>query len=249
MGGGGSILSVPILVYVFGVRPELATSYSLFVVGVSSIAGTFKYLEEKLVSIKALLLFGIPALISVYFNRTYLLPRIPSDLVEIGDFMLTKDMLIMLVFSVLMILAARIMIKERDNDEGQEVNLDFIRTLWIVLLASCIGLVTSFIGAGGGFLIIPALIKVFRFPVKTAIGTSLSVVMINSLTGFAGDISANVPIDWIFLMKFTGLSVIGIFIGIYLSHSISGAKLKPAFGWFVLSMGTFIIIKELVITS
>ena len=246
MGGGGSILCVPIFVYLFGFDTDQATSYSLFVVGVSSIAGTFKYLEEKLVSVRALVSFGLPALVAVYANRMWVNPAIPQELGSFGEFIITKDMLVMLLFAGLMVPAARIMIKGRDlaaDAERSGADLNYAK---IVVLGLLVGFVTSLIGAGGGFLIIPALVLLFKMPVKRAIGTSLSIIMVNSLIGFSGDIGADLEIDWLFLMKFTGLAVAGIFIGIYLSHSISGQKLKPAFGWFVLVMGIIIIVKELI---
>lgn len=246
MGGGGSILCVPIFVYLFGYDTDLATSYSLFVVGVSSIAGTFKYLEEKLVSFQALLSFGLPALVAVYLNRLWLIPQIPDELFQLGDYWVTKDMLVMLLFAGLMLPAARLMIKGRDLEEEAELKSKNLNYPLVILIGLIIGFFTSLIGAGGGFLIIPAMVILFKMPVKRAIGTSLSIIMINSLIGFSGDVQAELNIEWVFLLKFTGLAVAGIFAGIYLSRHISGQKLKPLFGWFVLAMGVFIILKELV---
>ena len=247
MGGGGSILCVPIFVYLFGFDTDLATSYSLFVVGVSSIAGTFKYFEEKLISFRAFISFGMPALLAVYLNRLLLIPKIETNLFQVGDFWVTKDMLVMLLFAGLMLPAAYIMIKGRDLEEDAEKKAKNLNYPLVVVAGFIIGFFTSLIGAGGGFLIIPAMVLLFKMPVKRAIGTSLSIIMVNSLIGFSGDVQADLQIDWIFLLKFTGLAVGGIFAGIYLSRHISGQKLKPLFGWFVLIMGIGIIVKELVL--
>lgn len=248
LGGGGSILAVPIFVYLFGLDKMLATAYSLFVVGVSSIAGAFSYFERGLISYKTVVFFGIPATISVFLNRYLLLPLLPEELFSIGDLVVKKGMAIMLLFAVLMILAARIMIKGRDSnsfekERGIESTLEYFT---VILKGIMIGFVTSLVGAGGGFLIIPAVISMFHLSIKKAIGTSLCIIMLNSLIGFSGDVS-NLDIEWLFLMKFTGLSVVGIFIGSYLSKLIPGAKLKPAFGYFVLIMGFFIILKETIL--
>ncbi len=246
LGGGGSILCVPILYYLFSIPSEKATAYSLFVVGVSSIAGTFKYLEEKLVNIQALLVFGIPASISVWLNRYYIIHEIPDPILSIGSFEIGKDIFIMLLFAVMMIGAARIMIKGRDIEETEASTS--INYPVVVITAFIVGFLTSLVGAGGGFVIIPVMVKLFKMPIKRAIGTSLALIMANSLIGFSGDISSGIDIDWLFLMKFSGLAVVGIFLGIYLSHSIPGKKLKPIFGWFVLTMGLIILIERIIQT-
>ena len=246
LGGGGSILCVPILFYLFDIEMEKATAYSLFVVGVSSIAGTFKYLEEKLVNLTALLVFGLPALISVWVNRKYIIKQIPDNLIETSSFTLDKDTAIMFIFAIMMLLAARIMIKGREMTEDDEVKGNNINYPLVILAGLIVGFLTSLVGAGGGFVIIPIMVSLFKMPTKRAIGTSLSIIMINSLFGFWGDVSAGTEIDWPFLMQFAGLAVVGIFIGIWLSHSIPGDKLKPFFGYFVLVIGAFILAERII---
>ena len=110
-----------------------------------------------------------------------------------------------------------------------------------------IGLVAGFVGAGGGFLIIPALLFLTKTPIKMAVGTSLFIVAAQSLIGFLGDLRPEQNLNWNLLITFTICSIIGVFIGSYLSKKIEGEKLKTGFGWFVLAMGIYIILKELIL--
>lgn len=249
LGGGGSILSVPILVYCFSLEPIEATTYSLFIVGAASVAGTFKYLDDKMISFPAFILFGIPSVAAMFITRRFLIHEMPETLFSLGNFAVSKDLFVILLFALIMIIASRFMIKGRDCDCEEELKWKDVNIFITIILGLGTGFLTSLVGAGGGFIIIPVLIHFFKMPMKRAVGTSLCIIMINSLIGFSGDVSANVYIDWLFLMKFTGLTVVGIFLGIYLSHKITGGKLKPIFGWFVLLMGILIITKELIINN
>ncbi len=244
LGGGGSILAVPIFYYIFRLPAAEATTYSLFTVGASSVAGTLRYLEQKLVCFPALIVFGIPSVITGYLTRRYFVHSLPESMPLWGDITLDKDFFIMVLFALLMLIAGRAMIKSRDFIEAEEIPLNRVNIPFTLLAGIVTGWLTSIVGAGGGFLIIPVLVRLFRLPVKRAIGTSLALIVLNSLIGFSGDVSADRYIDWLFLMKFTGLSLIGIFLGVYLSHHVSGDKLKPAFGWFVLGMSALILLKE-----
>lgn len=244
IGSGGSILSVPILVYVLHVEPVLATGYSLFIVGVSALVGGIQKAKQQLVDFKKVALFGIPTIIAVFLTRNFIVPAIPEVLVELNSFRLTKSVFIMLVFAVVMIIASIRMIKSnvpKTSEDNQP-----IRLISIVFQGLWIGLVAGFVGAGGGFLIIPALYFLAKIPMKKAIGTSLFIIAFQSLIGFLGDLNRTPAIDWNLLLGFTFASVIGIFIGNYLSKFISGEKLKTSFGWFVLLMGIYIILKEIV---
>ena len=157
--------------------------------------------------------------------------------------MVTRDILIMVLFAVLMIAASYTMIKGRKDsglgDEKRTFNYPMILLEGVV-----VGLLTGLVGAGGGFLIIPALVVLSKLPMKMAVGTSLVIISSKSLIGFLGDVQ-NQPIDWQFLVFFTSISVVGIFIGSWLSTKVDGSKLKPAFGWFVLIMGIFILTKSI----
>lgn len=247
IGGGGSILTVPILVYAMGVNPVLATSYSLFIVGTTSLVGAFNNYRKGLVSIKTALLFGLSSITTVFITRKIIMPKIPSVLISTKNFHLTQSMATMVLFAVLMLFASIAMIREKDDvtetsDDAAQKDTP-IATL--LLYGILIGLATGFLGAGGGFLLIPALVLILKMPMKKAIGTSLLIIALNSLIGFTGDIG-HFNIDWKFLAIITLIAVTGIFIGGFLAKKIEGEKLKKAFGWFVLVMGICILVTEIV---
>ncbi|MDF1697109.1 MAG: sulfite exporter TauE/SafE family protein [Saprospiraceae bacterium] len=242
LGGGGSILTVPILVYLLGTNPVLATAYSLFVVGATSLVGAIRNMVQGMVDIKVAAVFAVPAFLAVYLTRRFLVPAIPDQIFTIGSFTLTKDLGIMLFFALIMLAASYSMIKgrkETTSKESKKLNFPLI-----ILEGAVVGVLTGIVGAGGGFLIIPALVLFANLPMKRAVATSLLIIAVKSLIGFLGDVQ-NLEIDWLFLMSFTGISILGIFIGIYLNKFIDGKSLKKAFGWFVLIMGIYIITKEL----
>ena len=241
IGGGGSILTIPILVYLFKINPVLATTYSLFIVGFTAAIGSFKHYQLGNLKFQSAIPFAIPSLISIILVRKFLVPIIPETIFSLGTFSLTKDVLIMLLFSVLMIAASYSMINSK-KDIAQEVEPHFVK---VAFIGALVGIVTGFLGAGGGFLIIPALIFFTGLTMKEAIGTSLLIIAFNSLFGFLGDVINGVDIDYLFLLSIAFFALIGIFIGTFLSKKIEGSKLKPAFGWFVLVMGVYIIIKVL----
>ncbi len=242
LGGGGSILTVPILVYLLGINPVVATAYSLFVVGTTSLVGAIRNISKGMVDIKVAVVFAIPAFIAVYLTRRYLVPAIPEEIFSIGDFVMTKNLGIMLFFALIMVAASYSMIKgrkEKEVDPNAKLKIPLI-----ILEGAVVGVLTGIVGAGGGFLIIPALVLFANLPMKRAVATSLLIIAVKSLIGFLGDVQ-NLAIDWNFLLTFTGLSIVGIFIGIYLNRFINEKSLKKAFGWFVLAMGIYIITKEL----
>jgi uncharacterized membrane protein YfcA len=243
IGGGGSILTVPILVYLFYLDPVTATAYSLFVVGFTALGGTIRSIQKKQIDFRTGVVFAIPSFIAVYFTRKILIPVIPENIFSFGDFIMTKNLAIMVFFSLIMLLSAYYMIKR--GGLGFEKNpLMKYQNLSLVIQGAIVGLLTGIVGAGGGFLIIPALVLWTGLPMKKAIGTSLMIIAVKSLIGFIGDVE-NIVIDWGFLLIFTGISFVGIFIGLYLSNFIDGFRLKRTFGWFVLCMSVYILIKEI----
>ena len=246
IGGGGSILIVPVLVYLFHVNPALATAYSLFTVGAASSIGAFQYARKGLVDYKTAVIFAVPAFIGVFLARRYLVPSLPEVLLSVGSFAISKDAFIMLVFAVVMLAAAVAMITKKtqsdDSDQSAaEVNYNYPM---IGLEGLLVGGVTGLVGAGGGFLIIPALVLLARLPMKLAVGTSLVIIAAKSLLGFLGDLAADQQIAWELLTAVTVFAVVGIFFGSYLSKFIPGKKLQPAFGWFVLVMGVSIMAQQ-----
>ncbi|MDT0686455.1 sulfite exporter TauE/SafE family protein [Autumnicola psychrophila] len=243
IGGGGSILTVPVLVYLLAVNPVTATAYSLFVVGTSSLVGAVNFMKKKLVDFRTAIVFSIPAFIAVYSTRKFLVPAIPEQIFTLWGFEVTKSIGIMLFFAIIMVVASISMIRDNGKNKVKGSKVEYNYPL-IVIEGIVVGMLTGIVGAGGGFLIIPALVLLAKLPMKKAVATSLLIIAIKSLIGFIGDVQ-NLDIDWNFLLIFSGLSILGIFIGGYLNKFIDGEKLKKSFGWFVLVMGIYIIWKEL----
>ena len=240
IGGGGSILGVPVFVYLFKMDVLSATTFSLFVVGVSSAFGAISNARQGNVDFKTALLFGIPSVFSIVFVRKIILPHLPENLINIGDIHIPKNLFILVLFAVLMLFSSIKMIVGNPKIETQTKSPQYPL---LITQGIAVGMITGMIGAGGGFLIVPALVMLLNLEMKKAIGTSLFIISINSLLGFASSEHIS-NIDWEFLLKFTGLAIIGLLSGIRISKKIDGKKLKPAFGWFVLSMGIYIILKE-----
>ncbi|MBK0380180.1 sulfite exporter TauE/SafE family protein [Mucilaginibacter segetis] len=246
IGGGGSILTVPVLVYLFAIDPVLSTSYSLFIVGSTSLVGAINNYHKGLVSIKTALLFGLSSITTVFLIRKFVIPAIPEKLFSISDFTLKKGIVTMVLFAFLMIAAAVAMIKNGKIEKEATPVIKKLNIIKLLALGVAIGIATGMLGAGGGFLLIPTLVLLIGLPMKEAVGTSLLIIALNSLIGFTGDIG-HFTIDWKFLLIVTAIAIVGIFIGGLLNKKINGNKLKKGFGWFVLIMGTYIIVKEVFI--
>jgi len=243
IGGGGSILTVPILVYLFGISPTMGISYSLFVVGVTSFAGAFNNYRKGLISFKTALLFGASSITTVFITRKFIIPHVPDVFFSIGSFQVTHALFVMVVFAVLMLAASISMIRNR-KASADENSTSKKKPVLLLFYGILIGLVTGFLGAGGGFLLIPALVILMKLPMKEAIGTSLLIISLNSLIGFVGDIGRH-PIDWKFLFIITSIAIAGVFAGGFFNQKVNAEKLKKGFGWFVLVMGIYIIVKEI----
>jgi uncharacterized membrane protein YfcA len=246
LGSGGSILTVPVLVYLMNINPLLATTSSLFIVGTTSLIGGLRAYSKGFVDFRAITEFGIPSIFSIFITRHYILPSLPDILFSIGNIRVSKEMFLMLVFAVLMLAAAFTMIYS-DNEMPPPKNIQRDRhkkILPLVLLGLAIGFVTGLLGAGGGFLIIPAFVLFLKLPMKKAVGTSLLIIAINSLFGFLFSLK-QFEYNWTILILFSLLAIAGIFIGGQLADKISGTSLKKGFGLFVLVMGLYVIFKEL----
>jgi uncharacterized membrane protein YfcA len=241
LGGGGSILTIPILVYLFHLDAVTATAYSLFIVGSTSLIGVVPKQRKGLVNLRTGFIFGTPSLIAIYVTRRWIVPAIPDIMITFQSFVLTKRIFLLGLFAVLMIVTSFSMIGGRKelSAENKGINIPMVFIQGIL-----IGLLTGLVGAGGGFLIIPALVLLTGLPMKIATGTSLFIIGFNSLFGFMGDI-INLSIDWDFLFLITGLAVAGIFIGNWLTVKIQGRHLRKSFGWLTLAMGCWILVKEL----
>ncbi|MES2811053.1 MAG: sulfite exporter TauE/SafE family protein [Bacteroidota bacterium] len=241
IGGGGSILTVPILVYLFNIDPLLATSYSLFIVGITSLVGSYQNYKSKHLDITKATYFVIPAVTSILIVRKFILPQIPEVLWEINDFTLTKNSLIMIVFGILMLSSSLAMIFKRKITTNITPNL-----FQLSLIGLIIGILTGFLGAGGGFLIIPSLLFFGGLEMKNAVGTSLFIIAVNSLIGFTGDLINGITLDYRLLLLLSCIAIIGVFLGTSLLSKIKSTRLKPAFGWFVLTFGLCILIHEFI---
>lgn len=248
IGGGGSILTVPILVYLFHVDAVLATAYSLFIVGLTSLIGSGSHMRLGNIHWRTAIVFGIPSILAVYATRAWLVPALPDPLFSVGDTPVTKALGMLIFFALLMVAAAYSMIRKPKvplgPDERAEEAIKFNYPL-ILGEGLIVGTITGLVGAGGGFLIIPALVLLAKLPMKQAVGTSLIIIAAKSLLGFLGDLKGDEFIDWGFLGIFSAVAIGGILLGSMLSKRIPNEKLKPAFGWFVLVMGVYIIGREL----
>lgn len=243
-GGGGSILTVPVLVYLFHIDPVSATAYSLFIVGATSLGAIVPKAKHGLVDFKVALWFGAPSVLMVYITRAWIIPAIPAELVTLGDFVLTKGTALMLLFALAMLWAGRGMLKDQKRDNTQPTMTGAKRMAIILTEGAVVGLLTGLIGAGGGFLIIPALVLVTGLSMKVAIGTSLTIIAFKSLLGFTGDMG-HMVMDWNLLLTVTAAALVGMLIGNHLSKFVDTGRLKKGFGIFVLSMGCLVIALEL----
>ena len=241
IGSGGSILTVPVLVYLFHVDPLLATTYSLCIVGVSSIAGVISRLRQRLLDLKVILIFGSPSILGVFIARKFILHAIPAQFHILPNTLISKSSFIMLFFATLMLASALSMILGKNSKEIEGQKPVYGPTL--MLLGLLEGVVTGIVGAGGGFLIIPALVILGKLPMKKAIASSLFIITIKSLVGFGGDL-LHVTVDWKFLLTIVLLATLGIITGNYLNKTMDGAKLKKGFGWFVLTMSVVILLEQ-----
>jgi uncharacterized protein len=245
IGGGGSILTVPVLVYLMGVDPVSATAYSLFIVGLTSLVGAWPKYRQGQVNLKTAIIFGAPSIIAVYATRKFIIPAIPAELFSISGFTMTKPLMMMLLFAVLMVAASISMIRGgKSNTKAEDEGPQQFNYPLILLEGTVVGILTGLVGAGGGFLIIPALVVLSKLPMKQAVGTSLLIIAAKSLIGFTGDLS-HMQMDWRLLLTVSALAIAGIFAGDALSKKVDGDKLKKGFGWFVLVMGVYIIFQQI----
>ncbi|WP_440134085.1 sulfite exporter TauE/SafE family protein [Chitinophaga sancti] len=242
IGGGGSILTMPVMVYLFGLAPITATSYSLFIVGSTSLVGAVRQYRQGAINIKMALLFATVSVLTVFLTRKYLLPSIPDHIGTIGHFPITSSWLTMVLFALIMQLSSFFMMRHH----SPQANPDARHMIPFGKLAGFgigIGLISGLLGVGGGFLLIPSLVLLLGVPMKEAVGSSLLVIALNSLIGFLGN-AQDIALDWSLLSMVTLLAIIGILTGTYLNRKIPAARLKKGFGWFVLAIGVYVLIRE-----
>ncbi len=247
IGGGGSILAVPVLAYLFNIEEKHATAYSLFIVGVCALIGGIQQYKKDFVNLKIAVLFGIPAIIGVSTVRKFIVPNLPEVILDFNEFQITRRMAMFGLFAFLMIPAAISMLKNKKIDSNVIAKKNNYNYKLIMIEGIVVGALTGFIGAGGGFIIIPALVVLAKLEMKKAIGTSLIIIAMKSIFGFfLGDVST-LEINWEFLMIFTSISIIGIYLGAYLSNFIDSQKLKKVFAYFIFIMALFIFYIEFIV--
>ena len=258
LGGGGSILALPIFVYLFGTNPILATTYSLFVIGVSSLFGTYKCVKSNSINYNALIYFGFSSVISVLLTRMYLIDLIPES-IFLFDLELSKGKVVLIFFSLIMLGAGYSMIfvdnqkiddtkNEIENCETNDkvIGNSKIKNIFSLSFQGLIdGAITGIVGAGGGFLIVPALVFISKLDIRIAISTSLAIISLKTIIGFLGSLNKSPNIDYIFLSVFTFLAILGMIVGIKLSKKINPNALKKYFGIFVIICAIYILLKEL----
>ena len=246
IGGGGSILAVPVLAYLFLINEKAATAYSLFIVGASALFGAVKQYVKGYVDLKTVIVFGIPAMVGVTLVRHYVVPNLPNILFVVQDFEFTRRMGMFGLFALLMIPAAFSMLKKQSKKQNRKNDAVAYNYPLVLIEGLLVGGVTGLIGAGGGFLIIPALVILANIEMKVAVGTSLMIITFKSLLGFFLGDAMTMEIDWEFLALFTSITFIGVFIGSYTSNFVDGKKLKKGFGYFILAMSVFIFYMEFI---
>jgi len=247
IGGGGSILTVPILVYLMGVTPDVATGYSLLIVGATAAFGAIRYFKEGLVDVKASILFAVPSIIAVYLTRAFLMPAIPET-IAFQSLTIDKNLGIMVLFAMLMLASAAMMLKKAYSKsapatqviENKQPNVGLI-----VIEGAVVGVVTGILGAGGGFLIIPALVLILGMPMKNAVGASLFIIALKSLLGFIGDLQTGIQLEMPLLPLMLVATFIGMAVSTKVAGKLDGAALQKFFAFFTLVIAVFIMTKEL----
>lgn len=247
IGGGGSILTVPILVYLMGVTPDVATGYSLLIVGATAAFGAVRYFKEGLVDVKASILFAVPSIIAVYLTRAFLMPAIPET-IAFQSLTIDKNLGIMVLFAMLMLASAAMMLKKaysKSAPSTQVVENKQPNVGLIVIEGAVVGVVTGILGAGGGFLIIPALVLILGMPMKNAVGASLFIIALKSLLGFIGDLQTGIQLEMPLLPLMLVATFIGMAVSTKVAGKLDGAALQKFFAFFTLVIAVFIMTKEL----
>jgi hypothetical protein len=247
LGAGGAVLTIPVLVYIMHVEPFLATTYSLFIVGTTAFIGATDYVRKKQYNAKAILFFGIPSIISVFITARYLVPLTPENLFYVGHYPVTKNVGLMIVFAFFMFVSSFAMMRSYRRIKQEEIQQAGRYRYGLILLQGVlVGFIIAPLCAGGGFLIIPALVLLCKLPMKQAVGSSLILITLNSAVGFLGKLSPDIYIDWNFLLTFSSFTITGILTGIYLLRYITGQRLRYIFAWFILLIGVVVLTQEII---
>ncbi|KZO59435.1 sulfite exporter TauE/SafE family protein [Dietzia cinnamea] len=229
LGGGGSILVVPLLTYIGGLDPREAIATSLFVVGATSLVSLIGHARKGNVRWRTGLIFGAAGMVGAFLGGLA------------GGYI--PGTLLMIAFALMMIATAGAMIKGRKDRDGQSQTHH--HPLWRILRDGLVvGAATGLVGAGGGFLVVPALVLLAGLPMTAAVGTSLLVIAMKSFAGLGGYLTS-VSLDWPLVAAVTAAAIAGSFVGIRLTSVVPERALRKGFGVFVLLMGAFVLSQEL----
>ncbi len=242
LGGGGSVLALPILVYVMGITPKSAIAMTLVIVGTVSLIGAIPHWYQGNVNLKKVFLFGSATMLGAFLGA------------KLANLPLITGTMQLLLFATLMFLAAILMILKNSPSSPPIAKKDLkfkvytppmspTGLLWMVSEGLGIGILTGLVGVGGGFAIVPALVLLGNTPIKEAIGTSLVIIALNAVAGFLGYVG-KVPLDWGLMGSFTLVAGCGTFLGAYLSQYIHAKQLQKGFGYFLIAVAAFIFVQQ-----
>jgi uncharacterized membrane protein YfcA len=238
MGGGGSVLALPVLVYVMGVAPKSAIAMTLIIVGAVSLLGLIPHWRAGNVNLKVALLFGSATMVGTYAGA------------RIATLPIVSETFQMLLFAVTMLLAAGFMIRRSFKPPKPDDALAFYPKplckycwLWLLTEGVLVGMLTGLVGVGGGFAIVPALVLLANVPMKQAIGTSLLIIVANSVAGFLGYLG-HVSMDWHLVVSFIFAASLGTLPGAYLARFVSAQKLQRGFGYFLLAIAALVLVQH-----
>ncbi len=236
IGAGGSILSVPILIYIINLSPIIATSYSFYIVGLVALLGAIGYFRKKLISVVDVWYFSIPSTFGVIFSRYYILPSIPNII-----FGIDKNALITIMFSLLMIISGIMTLRKLENQSNlkKEKSL-LLNSVYALIIGSIVGV----LGAGGGFLIIPALYNLLKVDIKKSIGTSLAIVSLNCFIAVIVDFTSGNVTNGETIIPIMIFSIFGMLMGLKLESRVKTKNIKTIFAVFTMIIGIIILIKQ-----
>lgn len=241
-GGGGSILAVPILVYLFSLDVILASAYSFFIVGITSIIGVFLKQKDQSIDLKTSLFFGLPSLLTIFLTRKWIVPNIPEIIIESDSLQIAKREFFLSLIGIVIILSGLMLLIKFSKQQLKPVTE---KVPFIIISGCIVGVLSGLTGIGGGFLILPALLLLRNISFHGAVGTTLLIVSSNCIIGFIGD-ALSYQIDWVYLLSITGFAVAGIIIGNMSHKIIPAASLQKIFSWVTLLIGCFILAEEVI---